>query len=69
MFIAVISPVQVATCPVVPELDLCFSVSEPVEATVHCLQLFWDDGVIHYSCSSGIVCLEGRFWLWLLHFL
>ena len=69
MFCAVISPVQVATCPVVPELALCFSASDPVEATVHCLQIFWDDGVIDYSCSGGIVRLEGVFWLWPLHLL
>ena len=69
MFCAVISPVQVATFPVVPELALCFSESEPVEATVHCLQIFWDDGVIYHSCSGVIVCLEGGFWLWPLNFL
>ena len=69
MFCAIISPVQVATCPVVPELALCFSASLPVEAPVHSFQLFWDDSVIHYPCSSGIVCLEGGFWLWPLHFL
>ena len=69
MFCAVISPVQVSTCPVVSELALGFSASDPVEASVHCLQLFWDDGVIDYSCSGGIVRMEGGFWMWPLHFL
>ena len=52
MFCAVISPVQVSTCPVVSELALGFSASEPVEASVHCLQLCWDDGVIHHTWAE-----------------
>ena len=59
MFCAVISPVQVSTCPVVSELALGFSASEPVEASVHCIQLFWDDGVIRHTCSGGVICREG----------
>ena len=69
MFCAVISPVQVSTCPVVSELALGLSASEPVEASVHGLHLFWDNGVIRHTCSDGVVCLEGGFWLWKLHFL
>ena len=59
MFFAVISPVQVSTCPVVSELALGFSASEPVEVSVHCLQISWDDDVMHHTCSGGVVCLEG----------
>ena len=69
MFGAVIYPVQVSTCPVVSKLALGLSASEPVEALVHCIQLSWNDGVIHNTCSGGVVCLEGIFWLWTLHFL
>ena len=37
MFGAIISSVQVSTCPVVAKLALGFSASDPVEAAVHCL--------------------------------
>ena len=69
MFCAIISLVQVSICPVLSELALGFSASDPVEASVHCLQLSWNDGVIHHTCSGGVVCLEGGFWLWPLYFL
>ena len=69
MFCAVISPVQFSTCLVVSELALGFSAYEPVEAVVHCLQISWNDGVIHHTCSGRFFCLEGVFWLWPFHFL
>ena len=39
MFGAIISPVQVSTCPVVSKLALGLSASEPVEAPVHGRQI------------------------------
>ena len=59
MFGAIISPVQVSTCPVLSELALNFSASEPVEAAFHFLEFSWNDGVIYHSCSGGVVYLEG----------
>ena len=69
MFGAIIYSVQVSTCPVVSKLALGFSASETVEVAVHCLQLFWNDGVILHTRSGGFFCLEGGFWMWPLHFL
>ena len=59
MFGAIISPVQVSTCPVVSKLTLGFSASDPVEVAVHCLQFSWNNSIIHHTCSGGFVCLEG----------
>ena len=69
IFGAIISPVQVSTFLVVSKLALGFSASEPVEAAVHCLDLSWNDSIIHHTCSGGVVFLEGVFWLWPFHFL
>ena len=60
-FVAIISPVQVSTCPVVSKLALGFSAPEPVEAAVHCRDFSWDNSIIHHTCSGGVVCLEGGF--------
>ena len=68
MFGAIISPVQVLTCPVVSKLALVFSASEPVEAAIHCVKFSWNDSIIYHTCSGGVVCLEGVFWLWPFHF-
>ena len=69
VFGAIISPVQVSTYPIVSKLALGFSASEPVEVAVHCLEFSGSDVIIHHTCSGGVVCMEGGFWLWPLHLL
>ena len=49
-------------------MTLSFSTSEPVEAAVHCLKFPGHNSIIDYTCCSGVVCLDGWFWLGPFHF-
>ena len=53
MFCAVISPVQVSTCAVVSELALGFSAYNPVEASIHCLQVFFGTMVLFTTPAAS----------------
>ena len=50
-------------------MNLSFSVSEPLEAAVHCLEFSGGNSIIDYACSGGVVCLDGGFWMGPFHFL
>ena len=69
MFGAIIPPVQIPACPVIAKLTLSLSASEPVEAAVHCLEFSGQNGIIDYTCSGGVVFLDGVYWLGSFHFL
>ena len=55
--------------PVILELLLQFSATEPVEVRFHCFGVFWLDGVGEDTQRCYVISLHGRRGLWMPHLL
>ncbi len=64
VFGVVVGQIASAFVPVVVELFLGFTASQPPEAEIHGLGFPRDDGVVDDVGSSGVVHLDGSAWLW-----
>ena len=59
MLCAVVGVVDCTRFPVYAELALADSVSDPVEAHVHCLGALDLDRVVGDAFRGGVICLDG----------
>ena len=60
MLVTAVSQVLVAWCPVVAEVLLGVTASEPPYTHVHGVEHLFHHGLVGDACGSGVVALNGR---------
>ena len=63
LFCAIIGKIVGTRIPKEPELNLSFTAAEPVVLHVHGFGFSLNDGVISNTNCSGVITLDGRFWM------